>query len=243
MYQLKSKNAKNNRIMKRSMFFILSIILPLINAIGQKQNSIGQPKTYRSLDLIIVDNSQPNGNGMELSEPQFSKLQNIGEYINDKQEPGETLFIFYVCQRTKQNDITNLKSRARYINELQENIYDLPAVFTSDRDFILQRILREIHPFDVTNEINLYCFFPPKYFDNDNFISSTETAKFINVLPREIASLSESDIKIINVHFYVPLYFQNITLEKLTDQLKAIANFKNDDESYPKINFDVQVAN
>lgn len=227
----------------KSILIIFTLILPFLNAKGQESISNIEPKTYRSLDLVIVDNSQPDGNGMELSEQQFLKLQSIGEFINDKQDPEETLFMFYVCERNKQSDNTNLKARARYINDLQSDIYDLPALFVTDRDMILQRMMREMKPFDVTNEINLYYFFPPKYYDSNDFNNIAEVAKFINILPREIASLSESDIKIINVHFYLPLYFQNSTPEKLTDQLKAIANFKNNDELYPKINFDVQVAN
>ncbi len=227
----------------KKYFFLLILILPLLNVNGQEFDTNVEPKVYQSLDLIIVDNSQPDANGMELSEQQFLKLQSIGELINDKQNPAETLFIFYVCARNKHNDVTNLKSRARYINDLQSDIYDLPALFVTDRDIILQQIMREMKPFNVTNEINLYYFFPPKYYDSNDFINRMEIAKFINVLPREIASLSESDIKIINVHIYLPLYLQSLTPGKLTDQLNAIANFLNNNETYPKINLDVQVAN
>jgi hypothetical protein len=223
-------------------FFLVIHLIRFFVVMGQSANSEVIANTFRSLDLIIVDNSQPDGNGMELTEPQFIALQTLTEKINYKQDPSETLFFFYVSNRSKHDDITNLKSRARYVNDLQSVLYDLPAVFITDRNWILQRILSRMKPFDITHEINVYYFFPPKYYDNNNFSNKSEIAKFINVLPREIASLSESDISLINVYIYLPYYFQNFIPEKLIDELNTIANFKNDDESFPKINFHVQLA-
>lgn len=224
------------------VYSILAIMLPFLSAMGQQYNSTSEHKSYRSFDLIIVDNSQLSGKGIELSEQQYAKLQSLGEFIENKQDPRNTKFIFYVCNRAEQNDVDNLSSEKRYINELKEKSYDLPAIFVRDSYWILQRLLRKMEPFGITKEISIYYFFPPSYFENGNLGNLSDIAKFVNVLPRQIASLFESDISI-NVHFYLPQSVQNETDEKLINQLYTIANFKNNDKSYSKINFDVQVAN
>lgn len=217
-------------------------MLPFLNAMGQQYNSTSDHKSYSSLDLIIVDNSQPAGKGIELSEQQYAKLQSLSEFIKNKQDPRNTKFIFYVCNRAEQNDVDNLYLEKQYITDLKEKSYDLPANFVTDSYWILQRVLRKTEPFVLTKEMNINYFFPPSFFEDSDLSNLSEIAKFINVLPRQISFLFESDI-IINVHFYLPQSFQREADEKLINQLYSIANFKNDGKSNSKINFDVQVAN
>ncbi|HYV92781.1 MAG TPA: hypothetical protein VE978_13380 [Chitinophagales bacterium] len=204
--------------------------------------SSSEVRSYRSLDLIVVDNSQPDGNGMELSERQFLQLQSLVDEIHDKQPPSETLFVFYVCNRSKLSDVTDIKSRLKYVNDLQDSRNDLPANFTVDRNAILNKILKNMDEFSIIDKINIYYFFPPKFFEQNNFANKVDAAKFINYLSSELSALTDENIKV-NVEFYIPFYLDNITSESVKATLESLGNFQNSNDKFKNVNLDVQIAN
>ena len=215
---------------------IFCLVFFKFGALAQNDEDLQQ---YGSFDVFIIDNTKAAGK-MGLSGGQTMALEKkldslviaLGKQTN---------IAMYVCNGYNPEYRTDYKARAKWIIGLQDDNSKVGAQYQVDKNMLLQKIMEGDH-FEAQT-INVYILLQSDYINEQFGYGASDLAKFLNVLPSQIATLTGTTTSIVNVNVILPAIFGQTAGIEVVTRLQNISSFRINDNSYIKTNVQYYVAN
>ncbi|MBK9733174.1 MAG: hypothetical protein IPO83_18120 [Chitinophagaceae bacterium] len=224
----------NRMMLLSSSFFLLCFILISYNSLAQTDSTDDDLRIYNSADLFFVANSKANGTP-GLLDPQIQVLDSILAAFSLNYRAGERNVMLLVCNGLSNSPpiLTNYKAHDSWIRSIREDNSYLTPQFQFDKKKLQKFLSSEKY---LARSINVYYFFSVDYLIAQYQQNNSELSRYINVLPRQLATLLSANDAEINIHIYIPSTTGQVERMDVDRKINSIAGFKSNDPNIIRTN-------
>lgn len=191
-------------------------------------------RVYNSVDLFFIDNSKASG-GSGINDQQIQALDSILTNLSENFKAGDRNVLLFVCNGRSSTPaiLTNYRSHDLWVRDIREDNSYLGPQFQFDNNKLRKFLSND--PF-LARSINVYYYFPFDYLTSQFVQNNAELSRYLNVLPRQLATLLSDMHEIVNVHIYLPYTTGQIDRELIEQRIKSLGKFKSNDASFIRTN-------